>query len=304
MRSLTLKGRWLIAPTLLVAFCSTGPSPSPTSLSTASAPGVTGFDKPVGGSAAGDVKIGAGVLEIMRLRMDRQTAAGASILRQYALPGGVYRMNAGESIELWAEYDPAGLPRNPRLIVNWGVGEADSTGCGACKLTHRYNTPGLYTVAASLDDMSGTMVTRTFFLDSRLPAETPTPTATPATPWIASFTGGGQTIYKFPSRPLPPSPDRLESWYQQICEDAGLRPVSCDSSNYSPPYDASAWNAVPLGTSYWGCNVSNGVEGRTGWANVITFHAPVWDTRGICETGCGLSGNDVFPICTDPPEVE
>ena len=122
--------------------------------------------------------------------------------------------------------------------------------------------------------------------------------------WIDSYTGGGQTIYRFAARPLPNSPSNLADWYQAICEDAGLRPVSCDYNIYGGAggnYDARAWNAVILGRDHYSCNVSGGVTNRTGWNNVITFHNPLNDNRGLCERGCTISGNDVYPVCTDAP---
>ncbi len=301
--------RWLIAPTIFLAFCSRSAPPALTGPSQLSMPSAV-IDGTAGATALGDVKVGVGRLEFVRLRLTGGHAGGL-----YVNPGGGYGMDKGAIIELWAEWDPAAAPRNPRFIVNWGEGEVDFTGCGSCKLIHKYNTEALFTVTASLDDMSGTMVTRKFSLDSRPPepepepTPTPTPTPTPIptpiptpTPgWIASHTGGGQTVYKFSSRPLPASPANLASWYQQVCENAGLRPVSCDPAIYGPSYNASAWNAVILGNAYWGCNVSSGILSKTGWANIITLHTPLFDDRGLCEEGCSISGNDVFPICTDAP---
>ncbi len=155
--------RWLIAPALFLAFCSRDNSPSLTTPSSNSAPVVAADQGVVGASAVGDVKVGTGPLEIVRLRMDRQTSSGASVLRQYADPGQTYVMSPGETIELWAEY-PAAVP-NPRFKVDWGDGsEPDITGCGSCLLTHAYPNTGVYTVKASLDDRVSTTVTRTFTL--------------------------------------------------------------------------------------------------------------------------------------------
>ena len=89
------------------------------------------------------------------------------MLRQYALPGATYAMNAGETIELWAEWDPATTQRSPRLIVDWGEGESDFVGCGSCRLTHLYRGAQLYRVTVRLDDLSGTSATRSFSLDAR-----------------------------------------------------------------------------------------------------------------------------------------
>ena len=121
-----------------------------------------------------DSVVGTGPLTIERLRMDRQTSAGVSVIRQYACSGGTYRIAPGETIELWAEWSGG---TNPRIRVDWGSGEPnspDATSCGSCLLRHAYSaTPGLYRVSVTLDDRVSTSVTRTFFLDTR----DPTPTA-------------------------------------------------------------------------------------------------------------------------------
>lgn len=116
---------------------------------------------------------------------------------------------------------------------------------------------------------------------------------------VNSYTGGGQTVYEMAARPVP-SGD-LKDWYQGLCEDAGLAPVSCDSTYYSSAYDASAWGAVALDQPHYGCNVSSGVTGKTGWTPVLTFHVPLGDTLGVyCTNGSSCSGN-VSPVCTDQP---
>jgi hypothetical protein len=119
----------------------------------------------VSGRTADDVKVGAGTLDIDRVRMDRQSSRGVSVLRQYALPGGLYPVNPGEIVELWVEFSGAS---NPRLKVDWGAGEPDSpdnTGCGSCLLTHRYSRAGRFSVSVTLDDRVSTTVTRTFQLN-------------------------------------------------------------------------------------------------------------------------------------------
>lgn len=168
-------GRWLVAPALLLTFCSGGPSPSSTGPSTATAPSGAGAQGATGSSAVGDVKIGSGPLEMVRLRMDRQGPLGTSV-RQYANPGGSYRMEAGETIELWAEWNYNEVAGAPRFKVEWGDGsEPDIIGCGSCLLTHKFPATGVYTLRVSLDDRVGTRVTRSFDLDSRPPEPDPGP---------------------------------------------------------------------------------------------------------------------------------
>ena len=116
---------------------------------------------------------------------------------------------------------------------------------------------------------------------------------------VDTYTGGGQTIYKFSARPLPDGMAR--DWYQEICEAAGLRPVACDWTNWGgigSGYDLSSYNAVPLEKGHYGCNVSSGISGLTGWEHIITFHS-TGDDRGVCEQGCTISGSPIYPICTD-----
>ena len=64
-------------------------------------------------------------------------------------------------------------------------------------------------------------------------------------------------------------------------------------------YDARNYNAVPLDQGHYRCNVSSGIMGLTGWDNIITFHNPDRDQRGVCERGCTLSGQPIHPICID-----
>jgi len=114
---------------------------------------------------------------------------------------------------------------------------------------------------------------------------------------IDTYVGGGQTIYKMARRPLPPG--NAARWYQAICEDAGLRPVCCDWDQWGASYDAREYNAVRLDRQHYGCNVSSGIMGLTGWSNVITYHRPCCDDRNVCERGCTITGEEIYPICTD-----
>lgn len=158
----------LIASSVLVACCSQS-DPSGLTALTLTAPSKATTAQGVGSasssdSAVGDVKAGPGALEIANLRMDRQTSSGESILRQYAFPGEEYAMGEGETIELWAEWNANQVSRNPRLLVDWGDGQSDFINCGSCLMKHSYPSAGRFIVTATLDDLSGTMVTRTFVL--------------------------------------------------------------------------------------------------------------------------------------------
>ena len=156
--------RSAFAVALLMSGCSQRPA-APSSVASptaATAIGSGGVSADAVG-ASGDVIVGNGALEFVRLRMDRQTSSGASVVRQYALPGQTYAMEAGETIELWAEWVS---PTNPRLIVNWGEGDTDFVNCGSCLIKHTYRRTGVYTVSAKLDDRVSTTITRTFTLNA------------------------------------------------------------------------------------------------------------------------------------------
>jgi hypothetical protein len=112
-----------------------------------------------------------------------------------------------------------------------------------------------------------------------------------------TYTGGGQTVYRLGPMTLPAGD--AASWYQAICESAGLRPVSCDPGVWSPGYDASDFNAVVLNAGHYDCNVSSGISALTAWTDILTFHRPYSDAQGVCQNGCTIDGNPVHPICTD-----
>jgi hypothetical protein len=114
-----------------------------------------------------------------------------------------------------------------------------------------------------------------------------------------TYTGGGQTIYRLGPIDLPAGD--AARWYQDLCEAEGLRPVSCDYTIWTSGYDARDFNAVVLDAGHYSCNVSTGVTGRTGWIDVLTFHRPYHDAQGVCQNGCTIDGDPVYPICTDPP---
>lgn len=150
------------AAALLLAGCSQGLQ-TPSSATSPTATTAAGTVSASATGASGDVIVGNGPLEFVRLRMDRQNSLGASILRQYALPGQTYQMEAGETIELWSEWVS---PTNPRMYVNWGEGEADWVNCGSCLMKHTYRRAGVYVVSVKLDDRVSTTITRTFTLNA------------------------------------------------------------------------------------------------------------------------------------------
>ncbi len=161
---------WTFAGLLSVSCGGADRMPSSASVIPASTSATGGFSLAAGAECAGttpDAIVGPGALTLERLRMDRQTPGGVSVLRQYACGGATYRISPGETIELWAEWSGAA---SPRIRIDWGAGEPnspDATSCGSCLLRHAYPTAGLYRVTVTLDDRVSTTVTRTFLLDAR-----------------------------------------------------------------------------------------------------------------------------------------
>jgi len=118
----------------------------------------------------------------------------------------------------------------------------------------------------------------------------------PATFCEEVYVGAAQTIYLMPAQTMPDT--GAASWYQDICKQAGLHPVSCDPATWGPEYDASAFGAVALDAAHYGCNVSNGVKQWTEWESVLSFHLPESDQLGVCQNGCAIDGQPVHPLCT------
>ncbi len=66
----------------------------------------------------------------------------------YAVQGGAHRVNSEQPIEIWVE-GSVSTGVTPRLIIDWGDGSDDHTGCGSWKLFHSYSTleiPGVASV--------------------------------------------------------------------------------------------------------------------------------------------------------------
>lgn len=69
----------------------------------------------------------------------------------YAVQAGSYVVATGTPVEIWVEGSvTTGVP--PRLLINWGDGGIDNTGCGSCKLSHTYSTASPNVVTVTLDD--------------------------------------------------------------------------------------------------------------------------------------------------------
>lgn len=93
-------------------------------------------------------------------------------------------------LDIWAEIRRLESDR-ARLVVDWGNGNSDFTGCGACRLENTYTREGRYTLNARVLDLNAVTgppvvditVTLSVFDPDRVPEpdapSSPTPTPTP-----------------------------------------------------------------------------------------------------------------------------
>src|SRR6185436_15912259 len=118
----------------------------------------------VQGSSAGDLKVGPVDMDINLVRVAQTNGVQAF----YAFQSGEYTVVPGQPVEIYIQiWNSTPLVQNPRLIIDWGVGERDNIGCGSCRLTRTYNTEGKYKVSVTLDDRISSFTTRTFTLNVR-----------------------------------------------------------------------------------------------------------------------------------------
>ncbi len=144
---------------LALASCSQGPT-APTSAKPATASAAS--DGVVNGSAAGDVKTGPVDMDMNLIRVSQTNGVAAF----YANLNGEYTVHPGRDTEIYVQiWTSNPVVQNPRLIVDWGDGERDNIGCGACRLSKRYNNEGRYRVTVTLDDRVSSFTTRSFTLN-------------------------------------------------------------------------------------------------------------------------------------------
>lgn len=256
MRRQNFPGRWLMAPALLLAFCSQAP---PRSLTGPEVPGgiVGEQGAGVGSSAIGDVR--SGPIEIFNVRI---TAPGVNPF--YANPSGLYRISPGVAASFWVEWrSDVALASPPRLAIHWGFAEADNISCGACLLTKTFPV-GLHTVTVLLDDRVGGVTRRTFQIDTR-----PAPVEETAAPTIKTL--------QIEARVDGRSEIRLQGnhlwWHHREYSAPGWR---------GPGYDATLVNGVPWSpvwpspgdNSFCNCDSSlltSGFEALTGIGQVVVL---------------------------------
>ncbi len=295
-------GRWLIAPALLLAFCSRGNAPSFTGPSVG-APATATQNGRVGTSAAGDIKVGDGTLGFLNLAIwgfNGDPGAGG-----YVEPGGTYAITPGVEVKLWATL-VQGSPANPKFKVEWGDGsEASTSGCGGCKATHTYAGAGPYTVKASLDDRVSTMVTRTFVLGS---GTTTAPGSGPVIAGPGACRSGGLPLSISPGNDMVVCDDPTD----QTCEQdfATLCPAGwnlCTMGQHHARNDA--WSFAPGAAALGeiGCRGAGGGNGAghyTVYSGRLSideaFNLYYGSSRSTCVTDYGCNEQNAVALCCRP----
>lgn len=143
--------------------CSQGPArPNPAGSKAEKLLVASGGQGTVRTALAGDVKNGPIDIDLVRVAQTEGVAAF------YAYPGGEYVVQPGRVTEIYVQiWTSNPVVQNPRLIVDWGVGERDNTGCGGCRLSRTYDTEGRYRVTVTLDDRVSGTTSRSFWLNVR-----------------------------------------------------------------------------------------------------------------------------------------
>jgi len=212
--------------------------------------------------AAGDVKNGPIDIDLVRV------AQTDGVPAFYAAPGGEYVVRPNLPMEIYVQIWTSNPPvAYPRLIVNWGEGEPDNTGCGSCRLGHAYGTEGRYRVSVTMDDRISGLTTRSFTLSVASPAPSPTPTSTPT----ASVTPTPTPTPTPTSTPTPtPTPTPVGCSPGFVDTGGGVCVHICVYSNpcLSPPANfcvgtnllgyflSPGFCAAAPGAPYYSCNYS------------------------------------------------
>lgn len=146
---------------IAIASCSQGPV-APTNVRTEVIALPAGTDGSIRGAADGDVKNGPIEIDLVRV-------AQTDGVPFYAFANGEYIVGPEREVEVYVQIwtaNPA-VATTPRLLVDWGFGEADNIHCGPCRVSRTYRTEGRYTVTVTMDDRVGGVTSRTFVLDVR-----------------------------------------------------------------------------------------------------------------------------------------
>lgn len=100
-------------------------------------------------NGGGDGAVSSQAITIERMRLRR--VGGNDIVTGLAT-GQVIDAPVNVDLDIWAEIRRLESDR-ARLVVDWGNGNVDSSGCGACRLVNRYTRDGRYTVVARVVDL-------------------------------------------------------------------------------------------------------------------------------------------------------
>lgn len=147
-------------------------------------------------SAEGSVTSNAVTTDRLRLRR----AGGADIVTGLA-NGQVIDVPINVRLDIWAEIRRLESDR-ARLVVDWGNGNTDFTGCGACRLENTYTREGRYTLNAKVIDLNA--VSGAAVVDITVTLQAFDPVAADATPTpIPCVAVSGGDFEALPYSPLP-----------------------------------------------------------------------------------------------------
>ena len=162
---------------LIAASCSTGPT-SPTQ-SVAAGRSLQSADGSVSSTAVTTTRL--------RLRI-----VGAGDIMTGLQTGQSINVPVNVKLDVWAEIQRLESDRG-RLVVDWGNGNNDFSGCGACRLENTYTNAGRYTLTARVVDLnapsgSEPVTTATVTINVVSVVDIPAFTCAPASLDFESFT--------------------------------------------------------------------------------------------------------------------
>ena len=182
---------------IVIPFASCTSSPVAPSAAAATLAGPSGAD--------GSLTSNAVTTDRLRLRV----VGGADIVTSL-VDGQVVDVPINVPLDIWAEIRRLESDR-ARLVVDWGNGNSDFAGCGACRLENKYAQEGRYTVIAKVIDLNAVTgppviavsVTLRAFDPNRVP-EPPSPSPSPTPVPCVAVSGG-----EFEGVPWGPLPVRI-----------------------------------------------------------------------------------------------
>ena len=100
--------------------------------------------------AATEGQTGADAISTTRMRLRR---VGAGDIQTSLATGQVISVPINVNLDVWAEIVRLESDR-ARLLVDWGNGNVDHTGCGSCRLENVYKKEGRYMLTAKVIDLN------------------------------------------------------------------------------------------------------------------------------------------------------